>query len=41
MRIRSITCFYDPKQNPDPAELTRMADLAPHCQHEAFQQARF
>ena len=40
MRIRSITCFYDPKQNPDPAELTRMADLA-HTASEAFQQAGF
>jgi uncharacterized protein len=40
MRIRSISCFYDPKFSNDPAELTRISDLA-HTASEAFQQAGF
>ena len=35
MRIRSITCFYDPKFNTDTAEISRMADLA-HTASESF-----
>ena len=40
MRIRSITCFYDPKYKSDPAAITRMADLA-QTASEAFRQAGF
>ena len=40
MRIRSVTCFYDPKFNSDPAELSRIAELA-HTASDAFQQAGF
>ncbi len=40
MRIRSITCFYDPKFNTDPAALARMADLA-QTASQAFRKAGF
>lgn len=40
MRIRSITCFFDPKFDTDPAALTKVAELA-HTASEAYQQAGF